>query len=57
MEPLEHSSYVPGRAAMIIVAGKQIGTIGEIHPAVLEKFSIEMPVSAFEINLTKLNNG
>ena len=33
----------PGRQAEIIVQGKKIGHIGEIHPLVLESYSIDKP--------------
>ncbi len=46
--------FIPGRAAKIMVNKKQVGFIGEIHPAVLEKFGLTVPVAACEINLTAL---
>lgn len=50
----ENPSYISGRCAGIIVAGKSIGFIGEIHPQVLNNWEIEVPVSGFEIELDKL---
>lgn len=49
-----HNSFIQGRTASIFVKGKNIGTIGEIHPQVLENFGIEVPVSGFEIDLELL---
>jgi len=46
--------FIPGRAAKIIVNKKQVGFLGEIHPAVLEKFGLNVPVAACEINLSAL---
>ncbi|MBW3019501.1 phenylalanine--tRNA ligase subunit beta [Candidatus Woesearchaeota archaeon] len=43
--------FIPGRAAKIIVKGKEIGFVGEIHPKVLDNFSLLVPVAACEINL------
>ncbi len=52
----EHSSCISGRVAAVRVKGKMIGYIGEVHPRVLQKFGIEMPVAAFEIDLSELLN-
>jgi len=49
-----HPSFIPGRSAEIVVNKKSIGFIGELHPAVLANWKIEMPVAAFEINIEKL---
>ena len=53
-EEYERDCFIPGRAAKIIINGKQAGFVGEIHPAVLEQFGITMPVAGCEINLTAL---
>ena len=50
----EHPSFIPGRVARLAVKGKNVAYIGEISPAVLENFDIQMPVAAFELNLTEL---
>ncbi|MDE1810983.1 MAG: phenylalanine--tRNA ligase subunit beta [Candidatus Micrarchaeota archaeon] len=47
----EVNGFVKGRCAAIVVDGKQIGYLGEIHPQVLENFKIEEPVFAAEISL------
>ncbi len=49
-----HSSFIDGRCGEIKVNGKSAGFFGEIHPKVLNSFSIDEPVSAFEINLQEL---
>ncbi len=54
IEEYDSPCFIPGRAAKIIVNKKQIGFLGEIHPAVLEKFGLSVPVAACEINLTAL---
>jgi phenylalanyl-tRNA synthetase beta chain len=51
IEPSDHISYIPGRSGKIIVNGKNIGTIGEISPEILSNWSLDMPVSSFEIDL------
>jgi phenylalanyl-tRNA synthetase beta chain len=45
------SRFIPGRQAAIIVNGQQAGIFGEIHPVVLENWSISVPCAAGEINL------
>ncbi|MEI7433417.1 MAG: phenylalanine--tRNA ligase subunit beta [Methanomicrobiales archaeon] len=44
-------AFIEGRRADIIVAGKNAGVFGEIHPAVLNAFDLEHSVAAFEIDL------
>jgi phenylalanyl-tRNA synthetase beta chain len=50
----EDSSFISGRAASVIFKGKDIGTIGELHPQVLDNFKVEMPAAAFEILIDHL---
>ncbi len=51
IRPAEHPAFIKGRAGSIIAGGKAIGLIGEISPAVLSKWGIEMPAAAAEISL------
>lgn len=46
--------FIPGRQAAIIVNGKQIGVFGEVHPKVLENWSVTVPCVAGEIDLEEL---
>ena len=47
--------FLNGRSAEIVDSDKtNIGVIGEVHPEVLENFSIRTPVVLFDINLEKL---
>lgn len=52
----ENSSetLIVGRRADIVVNNKSIGVLGEISPTVLERWGLEMPCSAFEINIEVL---
>lgn len=50
----EHGSFIPGRAAKVIVSGREVAILGEIHPKVLENFGLDVPVAGFEVNLTEL---
>jgi phenylalanyl-tRNA synthetase beta chain len=44
-------AFIEGRRGDIIVENKMAGVFGEIHPAVLNAFSLEQPVAAVEIDL------
>ncbi|MHC4600344.1 MAG: phenylalanine--tRNA ligase subunit beta, partial [Planctomycetota bacterium] len=53
--PADHPGFIEGRCGDIVSAGKTIGRIGEIHPEVLEAWSIKNPVAAFELHLSPLS--
>ena len=55
LDKAEHPSFIKGRCGRVKVKNKKIAYIGEINPLVLENFGIEMPVVAFELNLTELH--
>lgn len=46
--------FITGRQAGIIIKGKQVGIFGEIHPQVLENWTISTPCVAGEIDLEEL---
>ncbi len=46
--------YHPGKSAEIICSGELIGTMGEIHPDVLDSFGLEKSVYYFELDFAKL---
>jgi phenylalanyl-tRNA synthetase beta chain len=46
-EPFLH----PGRAASIVVDGKAVGWLGELHPAVAAAWDLDAAVAAFELDL------
>jgi phenylalanyl-tRNA synthetase beta chain len=54
LEPVQHPSFLEGRAGRIVVAGRPVGVIGEVHPEVLERWQITVPVVAFDVNLSQL---
>ncbi|MBW2991944.1 phenylalanine--tRNA ligase subunit beta [Candidatus Woesearchaeota archaeon] len=56
IEETEHNSFIEGRVGRITVSRKKIAYIGEIHPEVLQNWSLEMPIAGFEINITELYN-
>lgn len=49
-----HPTLIPGRSAEILLAGKSVGLIGEVHPQALNNFGITQPVAVFEISLRAL---
>ena len=46
--------YHPGKACTLVVGSEEIGSCGELHPDVLERFVIEQPVYYVELNVEKL---
>jgi phenylalanyl-tRNA synthetase beta chain len=46
--------YFPKRGAEIHLNGNKIGSIGILHPEVLENFHIRFPVTCFEISLEEV---
>jgi phenylalanyl-tRNA synthetase beta chain len=54
LEPVQHPSFLDGRAGRIMVGDMSVGVIGEVHPEVLERWQIGMPVVAFDVNLSHL---
>lgn len=50
----DYPFMMPGRSVALLSNDVEAGYMGEIHPAVLEKFKIEMPVTALELNLSLL---
>lgn len=56
VENYNEKFFIEGRGAKIIKNGTFIGFFGEIHPKVIENFNLEVPLTAFEINLDMLYN-
>jgi phenylalanyl-tRNA synthetase beta chain len=54
LEETSHPTFFPGRQARIVLKGLEIGTMGIIHPEVLDNFDLMYPVSAFEIDIQKI---
>ncbi|NMC76655.1 MAG: phenylalanine--tRNA ligase subunit beta [Candidatus Methanofastidiosa archaeon] len=46
--------FVEGRSSLLEIEGTEIGKMGEMNPEVLYNFKLEMPVAAFEIDLTTI---
>jgi len=54
VEPADDANFIPGRAAAVIVAGKEIGRFGEVHPRILEAYELSQPAIAFELEVAAL---
>jgi phenylalanyl-tRNA synthetase beta chain len=50
----KHPSFIPGRAAAVVIDGESVGVVGELHPEVLVDRDMEVPVAAFEFSLSAL---
>lgn len=57
-EPLVYGAYLPGRSAQVVaLRGEErrvVGTLGELHPEVLDRFRLRHPTAAFELELGPL---
>ncbi|MDI6819692.1 MAG: phenylalanine--tRNA ligase subunit beta [Candidatus Hodarchaeaceae archaeon] len=51
IRPLDHPSFLEGRAAEVAADGRCLGMIGELHPEVILNFELGHPVAAFELDL------
>lgn len=54
---IEESSiedFIEGRTGDIILEGKKIGYIGEMHPKTLNSWKLKMPLSVIEISLERI---
>jgi phenylalanyl-tRNA synthetase beta chain len=54
IKPEEHGSFINGRCGRVFVNRKAVAIIGEISPAVLSAWGIEVPAASLEINLSEL---
>ena len=53
-EKVAHPSLHPGRAAQIVVDGKVIGVVGELHPQWVQKYELPLAPVVFELELDAL---
>jgi phenylalanyl-tRNA synthetase beta chain len=54
IDRLDNISFIRGRAAVMSLHGSKVGILGEIDPTILQRFAVENPVAAFEIDVEKL---
>ncbi|MFM9972792.1 MAG: phenylalanine--tRNA ligase subunit beta, partial [Burkholderiales bacterium] len=53
-EAASHVALHPGRTARIVVDGKNIGWLGELHPRLLRKYELPKPAVVFELEIAPL---
>lgn len=54
IKEVKHQSFIDGRVGAVVVNGRNVGVVGEVHPRVLEAWRLENPAAAFELNLSKI---
>jgi phenylalanyl-tRNA synthetase beta chain len=50
----DEDAFLPGRAASIMVAGQQVGLVGQVHSKVAARFGIQEDVAFFELDVEAL---
>ncbi len=54
IEPLDDANFILGRGAAVVLGDRTIGHFGEIHPRVLEAYTLVQPAMAFELDVEAL---
>ncbi|MDM7934643.1 MAG: phenylalanine--tRNA ligase subunit beta, partial [Methanothrix sp.] len=49
IRPSQDSALLPGRGADLLMGGRRIGLLGEVHPLVLRNFGLEQPAICLEL--------
>lgn len=55
-EPLAHPALHPGRSSSILIDGKTVGILGELHPRWQQKYELPTAPIMFELTLDALTN-
>lgn len=55
-DPMTSSHFIDGRCAKVIIGSDRIGELGEISSHVIDCFKLRVPISGFELNLSKMLN-
>ncbi|SOY43883.1 phenylalanine--tRNA ligase subunit beta [Cupriavidus taiwanensis] len=53
-EPVSHPALHPGRAARVLLDGKPVGVVGELHPRWLQEYELAHAPVLFELQLDAL---
>ncbi len=53
--PVEHATLHPGQSAKIMLADRQVGLCGALHPALEKKLNLDQQVFVFELDLGFMN--
>jgi phenylalanyl-tRNA synthetase beta chain len=51
IQPLNHGSFIEGRAASVVRDEVPIGIFGELNPHVITNFDLSNPILAFEVDV------
>jgi len=51
LKPSKLKHFLQGRQAALVVSGKPVGAVGEVHPQALENFGLQVPCAAFEYSI------
>lgn len=54
-ETAQMPAFHPGRSARVVLAGEVVGWLGELHPALRQKWDFPYAPIAFELNLEKIS--
>lgn len=54
LRPVDHPSFLDGRAGGILIGDQEVGVIGEVHPQVIENWKLENPIAAMELDIDQL---
>jgi len=53
-EPVTHPALHPGRAARVLLAGEEVGCLGELHPEWVQKYELPQAPVVFELDFAAL---
>lgn len=53
-EPVSHPALHPGRAARVLLGGRAVGVVGELHPRWLQEYELTQAPVVFELDLLAL---
>lgn len=54
LKMIQHPTFITGRVGRVVVFEEDVGLIGEVSPSVLDKWNLENPAVAFELDLDAL---
>jgi len=54
IQEAEEAGFIEGRVGKIILKGRDVGVIGEIHPSLLKAWHLKMPLSYLELDLENI---
>lgn len=54
LQACEVAGFLEGRCGAVLVGDIEVGVVGEIHPEVLDRWGVKVPCTAFELDLSTL---